>query len=135
MKYNIAEILNEMLKEVGANDLIESDLSNHSTISLNMKDDIPAIHLKCDTDEVWVWSQLGQYSESALNYCSANLLSLILEHDEEVFYLGQPALYLANGNLEIRAMVKENHLDSASSFMNMLDTFLTILVQYRNALH
>lgn len=46
MKYDVAQLISTMLKEAGMSEFISDDLSNHSTISLNMKDDIPAINIK-----------------------------------------------------------------------------------------
>lgn len=135
MQYDIVALLTEILSEAGMSDVLDRDLSNHSTISLHMKEDIPTIHIKNNDDEVWVWAQLGDVTLSALNYCANNLFPLLLNHNEDIFYAGQPCLYQIDGALDLRAQVKEKHLSSPPAFMEMLDTFLTILQQYRNALN
>jgi hypothetical protein len=53
MKYDIVELLSRLLNDAGISDILDSDLNNHSTISLTMKDGIPAIHLREENDEVW----------------------------------------------------------------------------------
>lgn len=134
MKYNVVELLSEMLRDAGVSDVIDNDLSNHSTISLNMKDDIPDIHIKNDDDQVWVWAVLCDYNISALSYCSANIFPVMFNYNEEIFHTGQPCLYPVDGELELRAQVKEKYLESPSAFMDVLDNFLTVLQDYRTAL-
>ncbi len=116
-------------------DVLDEGISNHSTISLHMKDDIPTIHIKNNDDEIWIWAQLGDHNLSTLSYCSANLLPLILNHNEDMFYAGQPCLYQVDGAIDLRSQVKEKNLISSSAFMEMLDHFLTILQKYRAALN
>lgn len=134
MKYDIAMLLSEMLKEAGASELIEGELSNHSTISLNMKNDMPSIMVKEEDDGVWIWSRICDYNESALLQCSANILPLLIDHKEEFFYVGQPCLYVIDSNLELRAKVKNEHLESAEAFSTMLNEYFIILEKYHNAL-
>ena len=135
MQYDVVALLTEILAEVGMSDVLDKDLNNHSTISLHMKDDIPTIHIKNNDEEIWVWAQLGEVNLSTLSYCSANLFPLLLAHNEDVFYAGQPCLYQVDNVLDLRAQVKEKHFESASAFMEMLDTFLAVLQQYRTALN
>lgn len=135
MQYDVVALLTEILAKVGMSEVLNKDLNNHSTISLHMKDDIPTIHIKSNDEEIWVWAQLGEVNLSTLSYCSANLFPLLLAHNEEVFHAGQPCLYQIDNSLDLRAQVKEKHCDSASAFMEMLDTFLTVLQQYRTALN
>lgn len=135
MKYDVVELLKKMLKEAGMADVLDKDLTNHSTISLHMKEDIPTIHIKNKDDEVWVWAQLGDYNLSTLSYCSTNLFPILLNHNEDIFYAGQPCLYQVDGSLDLRTQVKEKHLESPSAFMEMLDNYLTILQSYRTALN
>ncbi|WP_440862863.1 hypothetical protein [Symbiopectobacterium purcellii] len=135
MQYDVVALLTEILAEVGMSEVLDKDLNNHSTISLHMKDGIPTIHIKSNDEEIWVWAQLGEVNLSTLCYCSANLFPLLLAHNEEAFHAGQPCLYQIDNSLDLRAQVKEKHCESASAFMEMLDTFLTVLQQYRTALN
>ncbi|WP_168415163.1 hypothetical protein [Erwinia amylovora] len=134
MKYDVAQLISTMLKEAGMSEFISDDLSNHSTISLNMKDDIPAINIKSIYDEVWLWAKLGEYSIPSLAYCSINLLPLMFDYHEEFFITGQPCLYPVDGQLELRAQVIEKHLVSANEFLTVLDHYLTIMLNYRSVL-
>jgi type III secretion system chaperone len=134
MKYDIVALLTEVLSEAGMSDILDKDLNNHSTISLHMKDDIPTIHIKNDDDVIWIWAQLGSYSPSALSYASVNLFPLLFNRYDGMFYAGQPYIYDDDGVLDLRAQVKEEYLSSAPVFMTLLDKFLDILQQYRNAL-
>lgn len=134
MKYDLVSLLSKMLGNVGMDNIIDKDLSNHSTISLNMKDDIPTIHIKNDDDQVWVWARLCDYNISNLCYASSNIFSVMFNYNEEVFYCGQPCLYPIEGNLELRTQVKEEYLASPESFLIFLDHYLTILQDYRMAL-
>ncbi len=134
MKYDIAALISTMLNDAGMRDILDNDLSNHSTISLKMKDDIPTIHLRSEDDEVWVWAKIVQQAPESLSYCSANLLPLMMSYNEDVFYTGQPCLYPVDGDIELRAQVKEKHLQSPEDFMLMLDHFLSILQEYRSVL-
>ena len=134
MKYDLVSLLSAMLNNVGLDNIIDKNLSNHSTISLNMKDDIPTIHIKNDDDQVWVWAKLCDYNISTLSYSSANLFSIMFNYNEEVFYCGQPCLYPVEGNLELRTQVKEEHLESPEAFLIFLDHYLTILQDYRTVL-
>ncbi|WP_261641792.1 hypothetical protein [Erwinia mallotivora] len=134
MKYDVATLISGMLSDAGLSDIVDSDLSNHSTISLNMKDDIPAINIKTDDDEVWVWTKLGEYSPSSMSYCSENIFTVMFNYNEAFFYAGQPCLYPIDGNLELRALVKDKFLESPSAFMEVLDNFLSIMQEYRAVL-
>lgn len=134
MKYDLVELLSAILKDAGISDVMDQDLSNHSTITLNMKDDIPAIHIRSENDEVWIWAKLCDYNLSALSYCSTNLLPLMLNHNEDIFYTGQPCLYPVDGNLDLRAQVREVSMESSDSFLAVLDSFLSILQEYRTVL-
>ncbi|MEB5957509.1 hypothetical protein MXE97_22630 [Escherichia coli] len=134
MKYDIVELITTMLNKAGIGDIIDSDLNNHSTISLNMKEDIPTIHIRNEDDEVWLWATIVENAPTSLAYCSASLIPLMMTYNEDYFYTGQPCLYPINGNLELRAQVKEKHLVNAKSFLLMLDSFLTVLQDYRSVL-
>ncbi|WP_393949801.1 InvB/SpaK family type III secretion system chaperone [Kluyvera intermedia] len=134
MKYDIVGLLSTLLNDAGISDVLDTDLNNHSTISLTMKDDIPAIHIREDNDEVWVWAKVMENAPSNLAYCSASLLPLMMSHNEEYFYAGQPCLYESDGQLELRAQVKEKHMSSAEAFLSMLDHYLTTLQNYRSVL-
>jgi len=134
MKYDLVSLLSKMLNNVGLDNILDKNLSNHSTISLNMKDDIPTIHLKNDDDQVWVWAKLCDYNISTLSYSSANLFPIMFNYNEEIFYCGQPCLYPVEGNLELRTQVKEEYLASPEAFLIFLDHYLTILQDYRMVL-
>ncbi|AUX72535.1 hypothetical protein [Erwinia pyrifoliae] len=134
MKYDVAELISTMLKEAGMSEFISDDLSNHSTISLNMKDDIPAINIKSIDDDVWLWAKLGEFNINSLAYSSINLLPLMFDYNEEYFITGQPCLYPVDGQLELRAQVLEKHLASANDFLSVLDHYLTIMLNYRSVL-
>ncbi|WP_299999395.1 hypothetical protein [uncultured Cedecea sp.] len=134
MKYDLVSLLSAMLKNVGMDNIIDKNLSNHSTISLNMKDDIPTIHIKNDNDQVWVWATLCDYNVSNLSYFSKNLFPIMFNYNEEVFYCGQPCLYPIEGNLELRTQVKDEYLASPEVFLVFLDHYLTILQDYRMVL-
>lgn len=134
MGYDLVGLLYTMLNDAGFANIIDKDLSNHSTISLNMKDDIPTIYIKNEDDEVWVWAKLCAYNISTLSYNSANILPVMLNYNEDVFYCGQPCLYPVEGDLELRAQVRVKHLQSSAGFLMMLDHYLTILQDYRSVL-
>lgn len=134
MKYDLVSLLSVMLNNVGLSNIIDESLTNHSTISLNMKDNIPTINLRSEDDQVWVWAKLSDYNLSTLTYASANIFPIMFNYNEEIFYCGQPCLYPVEGNLELRAQVKEQHLESPDAFLIFLDHYLTILQDYRIAL-
>lgn len=134
MKYDVVALLSTILNDAGMADILDSDLSNHSTISLKMKDDIPSIHVRCEDDEVWVWAKIVEQAPVCLSYCSASLLPLMLNHNEEYFYTGQPCLYPVDGHIELRAQVKEKYLQEPDYFLSMLDNYLGILQEYRTIL-
>ncbi|WP_224653927.1 hypothetical protein [Pectobacterium versatile] len=134
MKHDVVALITDMLNESGVTDVLNEDLSNHSTISLNMRNDIPTIHIKSEEDSVWIWAKLCDYNISSLSYCSANIFPVMFNYHEEIFYTGQPCLYPIDGNLELRAQVKEQSLTDSYSFMKMLDHYLTIMQDYRAAL-
>ena len=134
MKYDIVSLLSSILNDAGAGDILDQDLSNHSTISLAMKDDIPAIHIRNEDDEVWVWAKIAENIPTSLTYCSASLLPLMVTHNEDYFYAGQPCLYPVDGNIELRAQVKEQHLQGPDEFLSLLDNYLRILQDYRSVL-
>lgn len=134
MKYDVAALISTMLNNAGVGDILESDLSNHSTISLKMKDDIPTINVRAEDDEVWVWAKVVEEAPASLSYCSDNLLPLMMNYNEEYFYTGQPCLYPVEGDIELRAQVKEKHLQSSDDFLSMLDNYLGILQEYRSVL-
>lgn len=134
MKYDVAALISTMLHDAGIGDILESELSNHATISLKMKDDIPTIHVRAEDDEVWVWAKIVEQAPASLNYCSDNLLPLMMKYNEEFFYTGQPCLYPVDGDIELRAQVKEKHLYSPDDFLSLLDNYLAILQEYRSVL-
>lgn len=130
MKHDVVALLTTLLNRAGMTALLDRELSNHSTISLNMKNNIPTIHISNEDDEVWVWAKIVDQVPTSLSYCSANLLPLMLNYNEEYFYTGQPCLYIVDGNIELRAQVKEKHLQSPDMFSSMLDNYLNILQKY-----
>ncbi len=134
MKYDLVSLLSTMLKNVGLNNIIDENLSNHSTISLNMKEDIPTINIRNDDDQVWIWAKLCDYNISSLSYASDSIFSIMFNYNEDVFYCGQPCLYPVEGNLELRAQVKAEYLESPEDFLIFLEHYLTILQDYRMAL-
>ncbi|QQG29068.1 hypothetical protein JFY74_03100 [Pectobacterium carotovorum] len=134
MKHDIVALISEMLNNAGITDILDEGLNNHSTISLNMKDDIPTIHIKSEDDDVWVWAKLCDYNISSLSYCSASLFPVMLDYNESIFHAGQPCLYPIDGNLELRAQVKEPSLASSDAFMEMLNHYLSIMQDYRRVL-
>ena len=134
MKYDLVSLLSTMLHNVGLSNIIDENLNNHSTISLNMKDDIPTIHIRNEDDKIWVWAKLCDYNLSTLTYSSANIFPIMFNYNEDIFYCGQPCLYPIEENLELRAQVKEKHLESPESFLVFLDHYLTFLQDYRMVL-
>ncbi|MCX8958716.1 InvB/SpaK family type III secretion system chaperone [Erwinia psidii] len=134
MKLDVVTLLSDMLNEAGLGDIIDNDLSNHSTISLKMKDDIPTINIRTEDDHVWVWATICDYNQSALSYCSDNIFTLMFNFNEDFFYTGQPCLYPIDGNLELRAVIKDKFLFSPSEFVEVLDQYLNILQEYRQVL-
>lgn len=131
MKYDVVALLSTIFNDVGMTDIMENDLSNHSTISLTMKNDLPTIHLRTEDDEVWIWSKIVEQAPDSLAYCSTSLLPLMLNHDEDYFHLGQPSLYPVNGDLELRAQIKEKIMQEPDEFLVMLDKFLSLMQEYR----
>jgi type III secretion system chaperone len=131
MKYDIAALLSTIFNDAGMSEIMEGELSNHSTISLTMKDDIPTIHLKTEDDEVWIWAKIVEQAPDSLDYCSSSLLNLLLDHDEEYFYTGQPCIYPISGDIELRAQIKDKFLQDPEDFLSMLDKFLALLQEYR----
>lgn len=134
MKYDLVSLLSTILNNVGLSDVIDENLNNHSTISLNMKGDIPTIHIRNEDEQIWVWAKLCDYNISTLSYASASLFPIIFNYKEDIFYCGQPCLYPVEGNLELRAQVKEQHLESPDAFLIFLENYLTILQDYRMVL-
>lgn len=134
MKYDLVFLLSTILKDAGLSNVIDKDLTNHSTISLNMKDDIPTINICEDDDQVWVWARICEYNIQALNYASDNIFNIMFNYNEDVFYCGQPCLYAIDGYLELRTQVKDKFLQSPDDFLILLDYYLTTLQDYRNAL-
>lgn len=134
MKNDVAKLLKSALAEMGMADLLADDINNHSAITLTLVDGIPDINLITEDDEVWLWSALGDFNESALYHNSANLLPLMLNHHESYFPIGQPALYENNGQLELRACAKQQALESEVVFTEMLDIFFNVLTHYQAAL-
>ncbi|MEH4929687.1 hypothetical protein [Enterobacter cloacae] len=134
MKYDIVALLTDMLSDAGISDILDSDLSNHSTISLNMKDDIPTINISSDDDDVWIWAKIVEQTPESLIFCSANLLPLMLNHNEGFFIAGQPCLYPVDGVIELRAQINEKHLQSSDNLLSLLEAFLSLLQDYRSVL-
>ncbi len=110
MKYDIVELLSRLLNDAGISDILDSDLNNHSTISLAMKNDIPTIHISEENDEVWVWAKVMENAPTSLAYCSASLLPLMMNHQEDFFHIGQPCLYPVDGHRASRAGKREAYV-------------------------
>lgn len=131
MKYDLVSLLTKILKDAGVSDLIDDDLSNHSTISLVMKDDIPAINIVSESDEVWIYSTICDFNMGNLTYKSGGIFEVLFNYNEDVFYCGQPCLYPIDGDLELRAQVKDKNLESPEAFLKLLEQFLMVLENYR----
>lgn len=133
MNYNIAALLSEAFRNTGMPDVVDANLDNHSTITINMKDEVPDINIKYEenNDEFWIWSVISEFVPESLSYLSSNLIPVMLNHHEHFFYAGQPCLYPVDGNLQLRAQIKEKNLNSSDDFLLLLDQFLTILQDYR----
>lgn len=135
MRTNIAELILKIMYDSGLSELVDTELDDHSTITFNMKDKLPPIHLiNNEDDEVWIWTILGEFSVNSLNYYSLKLLPLMLTYNEDMFVLGQPCLYLDNNVLTLRAMIKESNLFSADTFIDCLNVFLVIVQEYISVL-
>ncbi|NEG59858.1 hypothetical protein [Pantoea agglomerans] len=134
MAYDVATLVSEMLREHGMENIIEDDLSNHSTISLSMKEDIPTINIKTEDNTVWVWAKITDNTPVSFDYCSNNLVPLMLENQEDYFIAGQPCLYITDEGIELRAIIEDKNMQSADVFQDMLGQFLDILQNYRTVL-
>lgn len=134
MKYNAALLLKEILNDSGLSHIMCDDVSNHSTITMNMKGDINPIHIRTEGDELWIWTTLCDYNLSSLSYNNANILPLMLEDNGDSFYCGQPCLYSIDGTLDLRAQIKHKHLESSGDFNDFLEHFYEITHKYRAVL-
>lgn len=134
MKCDVVTLISGILNELGLSKIMDKDLSNHSTITLTMKDDLPAINIRSENDEVWIWAVLCDFNFSTLSYYSADLFPLMFNYNEDVFYCGQPCLYPIDGNLDLRAQIRDKHLESSSTFMAVLEEFLNLMQKYRAVL-
>ncbi|WKX25759.1 hypothetical protein [Tatumella ptyseos] len=134
MKYDIVSLITSILDSAGLSTMLDTPLRHHSTISLTMKADIPAIHLTQENDGVWIWATVMESLPHSLHYCSADLLPLMMTYEEEYFIAGQPCLYSVHNRLELRAQVKEQYLHSPDTFLSLLDKYLIVLQDYRAVL-
>lgn len=134
MSYKVSELLMSSLEQMGIGDVAQGSLDDHSTITLKLTDDNPDISIITQEDETWIWSVLGEFNQSALSFNSANLLPLMITTHNDCFNFGQPSLVEIDGNLEFRAQVKKESLESVTSFTEMLDAYFTILMDYQAAM-
>lgn len=135
MRLNIADLIREIMNDAGLSDLVDPELDEHSTVTFNMKDGIPSMHiLRDENNEVWVWATLGEFNLNSLIYYSADLLPIMLMNDEQFFVLGQPCLSFQDDALILRAMMKDEHLYSSGAFTNCLNRFLQLVQKYKDVL-
>nr|AAG48601.1 InvB [Sodalis glossinidius] len=134
MSYNVSELLMSSLERMGISDVAQGSLDDHSTITLKLTDDNPDINIITQNDETWIWSVLGEFNQNALTFNSANLLPFMINSHSDNFIFGQPSLVEVEGNLEFRAQVKSENLESVTAFTDMLDAFFTQLMDYQAAM-
>ncbi|MBT9432261.1 hypothetical protein JZM24_09220 [Candidatus Sodalis endolongispinus] len=77
---------------------------------------------------------MTKFNQNALTFNSANLLPLMINSHSDKFVFGQPSLVEIEGNLEFRAQVKTDNLESVTAFTEMLDAFFTLLMDYQAAM-
>ncbi|ELD0488027.1 hypothetical protein QUQ58_004626 [Escherichia coli] len=135
MRRNVANLIISAMKEAGLSNAVDAELDDHSVITFNMKDDILPLHIINDeNDNVWIWTELGEFSLNDLLYYSRDLIQIIINSDEGLFPLGQPCLYLEDGILYVRACFIDSNLESTSDFINCMDYFLKLVQSYRSVL-
>lgn len=122
MKYRFVEQLNAFLNSMGRGDLVNSQLDCHSNIQLEMSD-APAINIDLSTDDLMIWCSLDECNHSRLDSSSAALLKNMLEYPPRNFYVGQPALSLAEDNLVLSAVLKTTSLDNMLLFADSFEEF------------
>ncbi|ATG15495.1 MULTISPECIES: type III secretion system protein [Providencia] len=122
MKYRFVEQLNAFLNSMGRGDLVNSQLDCHSNIQLEMSD-APAINIDLSTDDLIIWCSLDECNHSRLDSSSAALLKNMLEYPPRNFYVGQPALSLAEDNLVLSAVLKTTSLDNMQLFADSFEEF------------
>lgn len=122
MKYRFVETLNNYLKTMGRNDLINPSLDCHSNIQLEMNDS-PAINIDLSSDDIIIWCSLAPCNYSLLDSVGSALLKSIIEYPLRNFQPGQPALNLVDDTLILSAVLKDSTLNEMSLFSDSFEEF------------
>lgn len=130
MNYDIVSLMNSILEDNGLSSLVNSDLDVHSTISLEMKNDMPSIHIRQEDDKLWIWRVLSECNEGILIQAAHNIIPLILTDCEDYFNPGSPFLRLNGNELDLRAQINMADITSPDNLLERIEVFDEITNNY-----
>lgn len=130
---DIAQLVCAALKESGCEKSYIDQLDSHSTIALQLHD-LPSIHISVqDENDVWLWSLLGEQSEVLLDQRGSELLRALLQGCHFA-RSGQLQLGVQDGELVLKALVHQNHLQDGHGFSEALNGFFDELDRFCGSL-
>ncbi|HEY0210483.1 SPI-1 type III secretion system chaperone SpaK [Acerihabitans sp.] len=133
MYVDIAALVREALLESGCDPNLLDNFDSHSTIALDFND-LPSIYISCQEEDIWLWSRVAEYNETALRQCA---FSLLKEHmDGAAFIRGQQFSFNENeGHLEFKALLHPDCLQSAQKFAEALSGYFERLERIIEVMH
>ncbi|EBJ5114594.1 hypothetical protein DV589_24790 [Salmonella enterica] len=133
MRRDVAKLIKNMMEEAGLSEAVDDDLDDRSVITFNMKNDMLPLHLINDeNDNVWIWTELGEFTLDTLLYYSKNIIPIMIGYNEELFPLGQPCLHLVDDVLYLRAHFIDANLESTANFIDCVNYFMKLSQDYQS---
>lgn len=132
MNTDIASLLKAALQEIGCDPSLIGDIDSHSTIALDFHDR-PSIYVSRQDDDVWLWGRLGEYHESSFDQQAPVLLKGLMQgypfiHGEH------PSLVINDGYVELKALLRIDHLEDARKFAEALSGFFECIYEFSELL-
>lgn len=130
--FDIAQLVRSALEDNGCDPSIISDIDSHSTIVLDLYE-LPSIHISVQSDDVWIWAELGEYNDAVLNQRAASLLKSLLEGCQ-FSRCRQYQLGIQDGSLLLELLVHSDYLRDGSTFSEALNGFYGQLEHFYRSL-
>lgn len=133
MKYHFITMLNEFLRDVGREDLIDPALNSHSSVQLSLTD-MPPINVDLDDDLITLWYEVAAYDPLVLERHSYPLLQILLEPRGTEFPTGQPTLAIIGEQLVLSAHLPEEAVSHLGCFKACLEAFFSYCYELHEVL-
>ncbi|AZE72347.1 hypothetical protein C4K00_2118 [Pseudomonas synxantha] len=132
MNLDIGVLVREALEQSGCTGGQIGNFDGYSTIALEL-DGLPSVYIGSESNDFWIWSELGDFTASQISYCSDALLTELMRPCDYA-RPRQAQLLNLDGVLELRVLLGEMALSDPQHMATALDQFMESLTNCSEAL-